>query len=117
MTLVELCEPLFKKICLLNRLGRKGASASAAVENEKLRLEIKQLFADLEKRASAEPGLAAQCRKIELPLIFFVGSMIAECGLIGSPKWHSNRLAYERQQMRGGAKSFQLPDVTFNGLA
>ncbi len=114
MTLVELCEPLFKKICLLNRLGRKGASASAAVENEKLRLEIKQLFADLEKRASAEPGLAAQWRKIELPLIFFVDSMIAECGLIGSAKWHQNRLAYERKELAGDEKFFDLLDETLN---
>src|SRR5258707_6531903 len=105
MTLVELCEPLFKKICLLNRLGRKGASASAAVENEKLRLEIKQLFADLEKRASAEPGLAAQWRKIELPLIFFVDSMIAEFGLIGSSKWAQNPLAYDLHKIEFDGKS------------
>src|SRR5260221_3858248 len=106
MTLVELCEPLFKKICLLNRLGRKGASASAAVENEKLRLEIKQLFADLEKRASAEPGLAAPWREVELPLIFLVDSMIAECGLIGSAKRHPDPLTYERERAAGDDKVF-----------
>jgi type VI protein secretion system component VasF len=112
MTLLELCEPLFKKVCLLNRLGRKGAGVSTSVEHEKLQLEIKELFADIEKRASTEPGLKAQWQKIELPLIFFVDSMIAESGLIASTRWHQNRLAYERKELAGDEKFFDLLDDT-----
>jgi type VI protein secretion system component VasF len=112
MTLLELCEPLFKKVCLLNRLGRKGAGVSTSVEHEKLQLEIKELFADIEKRASTEPGLKAQWQKIELPLIFFVDSMIAESGLIASARWHQNRLAYERKELAGDEKFFDLLDDT-----
>ena len=114
MTLLELCEPLFKKVCLLNRLGRKGAGASAAIEYEKLRLEIKELFADLEKKANAAPGLAAQWRKVEMALTFFVDSMIAESGLAVSATWHQNRLAYERKELAGDEKFFDLLDETLN---
>jgi type IV/VI secretion system ImpK/VasF family protein len=115
MTLLELCEPLFKKVCLLNRLGRKGASVSSgATDHERLRLEIKQLFADIEKRANVDPGLRAQWQKIELPLIFFVDSMIAESGLIVSSRWHQNRLAYERKELAGDEKFFDLLDETLN---
>jgi type VI secretion system protein ImpK len=112
MTLLELCEPLFKKVCLLNRLARKGASLSATVDPEKLRLEIKDLFSDIQKRASAEPGLAAQWEKVELPMIFFVDSMIAECGLAISANWNRNRLAYERKELAGDEKFFDLLDDT-----
>ena len=114
MTLLELCEPLFKKVCLLNRLGRKGAGASTAIEYEKLRLEIKELFTDLEKKASAAPGLAAQWRKVEMALTFFVDSMIAESGLAVSATWHQNRLAYERKELAGDEKFFDLLDETLN---
>jgi type IV/VI secretion system ImpK/VasF family protein len=112
MTLLELCEPLFKKVCLLNRLGRKGASLSAAVDPEKLRIEVKELFSDIQKRASSEPGLAAQWQKVELPMIFFVDSMIAECGLSVSAHWNQNRLAYERKELAGDEKFFDLLDET-----
>lgn len=114
MTVLELCEPLFKKVCLLNRLGREGASLSSTIELEKLRLEIKELFADLEKKASSQPGLGALWQKLELPLIFFVDSMIAECGLAVSTAWHHNRLAYERKELAGDEKFFDLLDETLN---
>ncbi|HET9379089.1 MAG TPA: DotU family type IV/VI secretion system protein [Chthoniobacterales bacterium] len=114
MTLLELCEPLFKKVCLFNRFGRKGASVSGVVEHEKFRLEIKELLADIEKRANSEPGLKTQWQKIELPLIFFVDSMIAESGLIVSSRWHQNRLAYERKELAGDEKFFDLLDETLD---
>src|SRR5689334_596798 len=114
MTLLELCEPLFKKICLLNRLGRKAGSASATIEYEKLRLEIKELLAELEKKSTTEPGLGAQWRKVELALVFFVDSMIAESGLSVSAMWHQNRLAYERKELAGDEKFFDLLDETLN---
>jgi type VI secretion system protein ImpK len=112
MTLLELCEPLFTKVCLLNRLGRKGASLSSAVDPEKLRIEIKELFSDIQRRANAEPGLAAQWQKIELPMVFFADSMIAECGLSFSANWNQNRIAYERKELAGDEKFFDMLDNT-----
>jgi len=114
LTLVELCEPLFKRVCLLNRLGRKGGSISTVMDAEKLRLEIKGIFADIEMRASADPGLAAQWQKVELPMIFFIDSMMVECGLSVSAAWNQNRLAYERKELTGDEKFFDLLDDTLN---
>ena len=37
MTILELCEPIFRKICLLNRLGRKGGGS---LDYDSLRMEI-----------------------------------------------------------------------------
>jgi type VI secretion system protein ImpK len=113
-SLLELCEPVFKKICLLNRLGRKGGSFSTLSDHEKLRLEIKELFAGIEKQASADSGLVAQWRKVELPLIFFVDSMIAECGLSVSAAWNENRLAYDRKELAGDEKFFDFLDETLS---
>ena len=112
MTLLELCEPLFKKVCLLNRLARKGASLSTAIDPERLRLEIKELFSDTQKQAGTKPGLAPQWQKLELPMIFFVDSMIAECGLAISANWNRNRLAYELKELAGDEKFFDLLDDT-----
>jgi type IV/VI secretion system ImpK/VasF family protein len=114
LTLLELCEPLFKKVCLLNRLGRKGGSISTSTDAEKLRIEIKGMFADIERRASTGSALAAQWQKIELAMIFFVDSMIAECGLSLSAIWNQNRLAYERKELAGDEKFFDLLDDTLN---
>jgi type VI protein secretion system component VasF len=113
-TLLELCEPLFKKVCLLNRLGRKGGSVSTMLDPDTLRLEINGIFLEAEKRAKLESRLAAQWQKVELPLIFFVDSMIAECGLSVSAAWNQNRLAYERKELAGDEKFFDLLDDTLN---
>ena len=42
MTPLELCEPIFTKICVLNRLGR---SQGGFTDYDHLRSEIEQLFA------------------------------------------------------------------------
>ena len=114
LSLLELCEPLFKKVCLLNRLGRKGGSISTSMDAERLRIEIKEMFADIERQASADSALVAQWQKVESPLIFFVDSLIAECGLSVSAIWNQNRLAYERKELAGDEKFFDLLDDTLN---
>ena len=90
MTILELCEPLFKKVCLLNRFGRKGGAVSYY---DKLRLEIEELFKELERVAASDPLLKAQWQKVEFPLTFFVDSMIAESELPDAAQWHQHRLA------------------------
>lgn len=109
MTPLELCEPLFNKICLLNRMGRKGA---ANLGYEQLRGEIETLLSDLQKRAEAEPNLRAQWAKLEMPLTFFVDSMVAESGLPVAGTWHQHRLAYDRKELAGDEKFFDLLDET-----
>ena len=85
MTPLELCEPLFTKVCLLNRLGRKGGGVAGY---DQLRLQIEGIFADMRKAADSDPALRVQWEKLELPLIFFVDSMISESGLAVAATWN-----------------------------
>ena len=85
MTLSELCEPLFQKVGLLNRLGRKAGGSS---DYEQLSLEIKELFESMAKAAESDPVLKTQWQKLEFPLIFFTDSMIAESGLPLASEWN-----------------------------
>src|SRR5258705_3147547 len=138
MTLLQLTEPLFQHVCRLNRFSRRagttksggsdttyislkpeapGAAASAAAKTASLdytvaRSEIKALFEDMMARAASDIRLSQQARKVELPLIFFVDSMISESNLPFAAQWNQNRLAYDRQELAGDEKFFDLLDET-----
>ena len=109
MTILELCEPLFRKVCLLNRLGRKGGGS---LDYEPLRLEIEELFSQARQVSQDDAELRLQWQKLELPLIFFVDSMISESGLALAPVWNRNRIAYERKELAGDEKFFDELDET-----
>src|SRR5204863_2919058 len=74
--------------------------------------DIKALFEDLMSKAAADLRLSQQTRKLELPLIFFVDSMISESTLPFAAQWNQNRLAYDRQELAGDEKFFDLLDET-----
>jgi len=132
MTLLELTEPLFQYICRLNRIARRGPSAKpgdttfvsrtaagaaaaargASLDDVVARSEIKALLEDIMSKAATDLRLSQQARKIELPLIFFVDSMISESTLPFAAQWNQNRLAYERQELAGDEKFFDLLDET-----
>lgn len=109
MTILELCEPLFRKVCLLNRLGRKGGGS---LDYEPLRLEIEELFSQARQVSQEDAELRLQWQKLEMPLIFFVDSMISESGLALAPVWNRNRIAYERKELAGDEKFFDELDET-----
>ncbi len=111
MTPLELCEPIFTKICVLNRLGRKQGDL---LTYEHLRSEIELLFAAVHHAAEADPILRVQWQKLELPMIFFVDSMVSESGLALAATWNRNRLAYDRKELAGDEKFFDLLDETLN---
>lgn len=104
MNLLELCEPLFQYICRLNRAGRKGGQ----FEFLTARNEIKALLDQVTSRAATDARLKAQAKAVELPLIFFVDSMIAESPLPFAAEWNKKRLAYERNELAGDEKFFDL---------
>lgn len=110
MTLPELCEPLFQYVCMVNRVARtpRGADLDFAA----LRETVQLAFARMEENSKAEPRLNAQYKKVEMPLIFFVDSIIAESTLPIAPQWHKSRLAYERNELAGDEKFFDLLDET-----
>jgi len=139
MTLLQLTEPLFQHMCRLNRIARRGAAPKAGggdtsfvslskeaaataapvvparganLDYSVARSEIKALFEDMMSRAAADSRLSHQARKIELPLIFFVDSMISESALPFAAEWNQNRLAYDRQELAGDEKFFDLLDET-----
>src|SRR3954468_20296017 len=121
MTLLQLTEPLFQHVCRLNRFARRagsakstgddttyislkpeaaGAAASAAAKTASLdytvaRSEIKALFEDMAAKGAKDIRLSQQVQKIELPLLFFVDSMISESNLPFAAQWNQNRLAYD----------------------
>lgn len=108
MTLLELCDPLFQYICRLNRAGRKGGS----VEFTTVRSEVLGLFDELRNRASSDFKLASQFKAVELPLVFFVDSLIAESKLPCARQWNKERLAFKRDELAGDEKFFDLLDDT-----
>jgi type VI protein secretion system component VasF len=111
MTPLELCEPIFTKVCVLNRLGR---NQGGLLNYDQLRLEIEQLFAGIRNSADADPSLKAHWQKLELPMTFFVDSMVSESGLAVAATWNQRRLAYERKELAGDEKFFDLLDETLN---
>ena len=104
MTLLELCEPLFQYVCRLNRAGRKDGKMEYTVA----RAEIKGLFSDMESKAALDPLLKLQMKEVEMPLRFFVDSMISESKLPFAAQWNKNRLGYESREMAGDEKFFDL---------
>jgi type VI secretion system protein ImpK len=138
MTLLPLTEPLFQYMCRLNRLARRGsapkssgdtsfvtlsreaaktavpvvATRGASLDYTVARSEIKALFEDMMSKAASDMRLSQQMRKVELPLIFFVDSMISESALPFAAEWNQNRMAFDRQELAGDEKFFDLLDET-----
>ena len=106
--LLDHCEPLFQAVCRLNRMGRKGSAVDYAVA----RAEIENLFEKLAGSARGDLALGEQYRKVELPLVFFVDSMIAESALPYAEEWNRHRLAYARNELAGDEKFFDLLEAT-----
>ncbi len=108
MNLLELTEPLFQYVCILNRAGRKGGN----LEYNTVRSKIKVLFEDLRARAVTDPRLNPQFKKMEPALIFFVDGMISDGKLPFARQWDKDRLAYSFNELAGDEKFFDLFDET-----
>jgi type VI secretion system protein ImpK len=137
MTLLETTEPIFQYVCRLNRVGRKsgapasgdtaflakgaaaapaaGAAAAAhapSLDYAVVRADIKGLFEEMQSKSAKDFSLASQVQKIELPMMFFVDSLISESQLSFANQWNQNRLAYEKNELAGDEKFFDLLDET-----
>lgn len=111
MTLIELCEPLLLKVCELNRMARLGQSQTFL----ETRSEIKGMLDEIQQKAGSDVKLAAQAKKLELPLTFFVDSMIGTSKLKLASEWNQNRLAAERyNELAGDDRFFDLLEETIN---
>jgi type IV/VI secretion system ImpK/VasF family protein len=110
MTLLELTEPLFQYICMLNRIARNPGGENVSLEA--LRPIIVGMLDNMKEQAEPDARLATQYKKMEMPLIFFVDSMLAESKLSLASQWHKNRMAYERNELAGDEKFFDFLDET-----
>lgn len=108
VNLLDLCEPLFQAICRLNRMGRKGSSTDFSIA----RSEIESILEKMSSTAKRDPALSEQYRQVELPLIFFVDSMISESTLPFAQEWNRRRIAYTRNELTGDEKFFDLLEET-----
>jgi type IV/VI secretion system ImpK/VasF family protein len=109
MTLLEACEPLFQRICELNRTSRAGGTTP---DYQTLRREMVDLLKRVRDTMLVEPEIERHWAKVELPLIFFVDSMIAESNLAAASEWNQHRLAYDLKELAGDQKFFDLLDET-----
>ncbi len=109
MTPNEACDPVFKRICELNRIGRTGERCP---DYSELRAEMLALLADVKKAMSADSSLERHWLPLELPLIFFIDSMISESQLPVAAEWNRKRIAYERKELAGDQKFFDLLEST-----
>jgi type VI secretion system protein ImpK len=110
LSLVDLCEPLFQYVCMLNRIARNPGGEN--VEFAALRKLIGEMIEGTEKSAEGDSRLSAQFAKVKMPIIFFIDSMLAESRLSLAPQWHKNRMAYEMNELAGDEKFFDLLDET-----
>jgi type VI protein secretion system component VasF len=132
MTLLELTEPIFQYACRLNRLARKSGGAASAdtsfvsrgsgpaqpaprlasLDYAVVRSEVKAMVEDLLAKSNSDIRLNLQAKKMELPLLFFIDSMISDSALPFAAQWNQNRLAYERNELAGDEKFFDLLEET-----
>ena len=108
MNLLELSEPLFQYICILNRAGRKGGN----LEFNTVRSRIRSILEDMRAQSATDPRLGPQYKKMEQPFIFFIDSMIADSKVPFAKKWDQERLAYSFNELAGDEKFFDLFDET-----
>lgn len=106
MTLIQLCDPIFHYICRVNRIARNGGQ----IDYRTLKADIKERLEAIEASAQSDSHLAAQYKKIETPLFFFIDSMIVESGINCSAEWNENRLAYEHDELAGDEAFFDFLD-------
>ena len=124
MTLLELAEPLFQYVCRLNRVARKsgvtptgdtvflskggGVPPGTSLEYAVVRGDIQNILEEMQQKAGKDFRLASQAKRSELVLLFFVDSLISESSLKFAAQWNQNRLAYERNELAGDEKFFDL---------
>jgi len=89
-----------------------AAPKGLSLDYNVVRAEIKAMLEDFMAKGRSDVRLAGQVEKIEMPMIFFVDSLIAESGLPFAGEWNQNRLAYDRDELAGDEKFFDLLDET-----
>jgi len=116
MTPIELCEPLFHYICLLNRAARKDL----APDQTRVRADLLKLFDAMRAKAGADISLHEHfspdgAGKLELALLFFVDGIIRESKLPFARTWQG--MAEERSFMAGDSRFWEMLKETHDSPA
>jgi type VI protein secretion system component VasF len=109
-SLITHCDPLFQLICRYNRIIRKGSGHT--LDYQQVRTEVEEMFDVLGRTAQGDLSLGAQYRQVELPLLIFVDSVMANSKTAFAQKWGNNRLAFLRKGTADEEKFFTLLDET-----
>lgn len=109
VTLLDIYEPVFQYVCMLSRVAKSGKKS---IECSAIRQTVIPMLETAKQKSEQDHLLAFQVKKLELPIIFFLDSMIAESGLKCAAEWHAKRLAYTRSELAGDEKFFDLLDET-----
>jgi type VI secretion system protein ImpK len=101
---LDLYEDFFQYICRLNRAaaGRPDHHPNMQV----VRLDIKTLLEEVQRKTANDARLRQQARQLELPMIFFADSVISNSKLSFANEWSAARIAFERNEMAGDQDFF-----------
>jgi len=109
MNLLEIHEPVFQYVCKLNRMGKSATGISEAT----VRADVLGMLQEIQQKSGGDARFASQVKLLELPVVFFVDSMIAESELPFAASWNQHRLAYDRlNELTGDEKFFDLLEQT-----
>jgi type IV/VI secretion system ImpK/VasF family protein len=104
MKFLDHYEPVFQYLCRLQRASRTAAQP----EYNRVRSDLRELLAQLERDAAIDVRLANQARRLELPIVFFIDNMICSSRLPFAKTWFDNRLAVERGEQAGDERFFEF---------
>lgn len=107
MTSAELCDPLFRYICRLNR----SFNAGIAPDGTRVRMDLIQLLDKIAAKAQSEPNLRDQFDaeskgKLNRVLVYFVDSMITDSNCPFALSWQ--RIEVERYGEQVGDERFWM---------
>ena len=98
MTLLDLYEDLFQYLCRINRASKAQAQPSY----ERVRGDLIELLDRPAQTAAGDVRLLNQVQALELPMVFFVDSMICASQLPFNQRWADNRLAVTLKNQQAG---------------
>jgi type IV/VI secretion system ImpK/VasF family protein len=107
MTLLDIYEELFQKLCDLNRASKSPPEKHP--HYERVRGDLLELLEKALQKAGSDVRLQNQARALELPMMFFVDNIICGSRLAFRDQWSQNRLAVTlRNDLAGDSRFFDL---------
>jgi len=104
MTLLDIYEELFQKLCDLNRASKSPPEKHPRYD--RVRGDLLELLEKAQQKAGSDVRLQNQARALELPMMFFVDNIICGSRLAFKDQWSQNRLAVTLRNDFTGDSSF-----------